>query len=137
MKQFIWIDKEEDEYNKSKEYIRQEFGKVENCCGVIVPMRGSVVEVLEPLQECHGYNAPNNFVPLGEYLIVYLRGDYASHWVYLENVKIGELKDFCAGYGNQCTIDWRGARKSPNFPSSQSDCNDRFGDVLEKYKNIF
>lgn len=108
-----------------QEYLQSEFGDLENCCGVLIPKPGTTVEILEALETCHfsagsGLDG-NQCIPPGVYTILWHKGDFASHWGWLECINDGSIINFCSGYGHQITVDWRGAKKSPLSPDDEEE----------------
>ncbi len=143
---------------KIGDYIKKEFGSVESCCGVIMPPLESVIEIFEPLETCHECIKPlsssfvatmarayriihedseagldeNYCIPPGVYTVVFFKGNYAlPHWAHIEPVNGGQEIRFCAGYGDDVAIDWRGARKSPLSPIEEERI-DRKWERMEK-----
>lgn len=129
MREYIDMRRNEKVFEIVKTYIRDEFRNVEDCCGVLNPPIGSIVEISEPLETCHesagrGLDA-KRCIPPGTYRLIWVEGHYASHWGWLDPMNGESFIWFCGGYGHQITIDWRGTKKSPISPNSKDELLDK------------
>ena len=103
-----------------KEYLKEEFGGFQENGGVMMPLVGVLIEVVEPIKTGHDYCGEgldgDNCVPSGIYKVgalthisplgVSCQGELLT--------PLGEEKvvcEFCAGYAGQVTMDWLGCKK--------------------------
>ncbi len=105
-----------------RQYLLEEFNdmqKFDDC--VLMPPRGMVIKIEEPLQTCHPSSGDgldqDNCIPPGIYEMGEMSGGHTSHWGYLKGLHGSHDVRFCAGYCENypqfpgSMIDWRGAKK--------------------------